>query len=101
MKKKFNRGNWRKYHSPNLFKKLAISLFYRKLNKIFPFENNQGLRILDAGCGEGFTIRYFKRNYPKIKFVGLDLNKGVLEHAKTQLKNQARLVQASIYKIPF
>jgi ubiquinone/menaquinone biosynthesis C-methylase UbiE len=35
---------------------------------------NPGSRILDAGCGEGSVARFYAKQYPEVKFHGMDVS---------------------------
>jgi ubiquinone/menaquinone biosynthesis C-methylase UbiE len=43
---------------------------------------NEGIRVLDVGCGWGRTITRMAELYPKSSFVGLDLSEEAVAHAR-------------------
>src|SRR5690349_11368562 len=59
-------------------------------------------RILDAGCGRGFYLR-FLRNACEAPLVGIELELPFLEKAKATLAGQPdiSLVNANLYSLPF
>lgn len=40
----------------------------------WPFKAESNIRLLDAGCGNGFFLQYLNEKYPTIKTEGLDLS---------------------------
>ncbi len=90
--------NYKKHTSKNPVQKFLISNFEKTLaGEIKKLNINS---ILDAGCGEGFTLEYLRvRNIGKT-YEGIDFLKKAVEignkvHPKIKLK------QASIYKLPY
>lgn len=39
-------------------------------------------RVLDVGCGNGFSTRMFAASFPRISFVGVDYSREMIRHAK-------------------
>lgn len=58
----------------------------------------QGLRILDAGCGTGFNLAYYAAGNAR-EVYGLDLAETALRHVRQ--RGFRRIAQASITDIPF
>lgn len=42
----------------------------------------QGIRVLDAGCGRGRALLKLAQRYPKSRFTGFDLSPEAIEHAR-------------------
>lgn len=60
-------------------------------------------KILDCGCGRGFYIKLLSLfNFPT-EIIGIDLNQKYLSLAKktTQDSNKVKLIQGSVYQLPF
>lgn len=94
--------NLNKYQSKNIIRKITIRNYYRILNSIIPNKLKQSsIRVLDAGCGEGFTIKYFNRKFPLWSFSGVDKNKGALRFALKNNHIKFSAVHASINSLPF
>lgn len=41
-------------------------------------------RVLDAGCGNGYSTVKFSERYPRSAFVGVDITAGMIEHARNR-----------------
>lgn len=102
LKAKHKSSNLQKYQSKNVFRRIAIWDYYRNLNKLIP-ENysNSPIKVLDAGCGEGFTTKYFHQRYAKWSFTGIDVNKYALNYSIKQNSFKFPIVSGSIEKMPF
>lgn len=46
----------------------------------------EGLRVLDAGCGTGFTTVQIALNHPEVEMVGIDLSSASLEVARQRAR---------------
>lgn len=42
---------------------------------------NQGIRVLDVGCGSGRALNLMAKNFPNSKFIGYDFSKEAIEFA--------------------
>lgn len=61
-------------------------------------------RILDIGTGTANLAIVIKRKYPKVKIIGVDPDKKILEIAKRKIKKEVldiELVNAPAQKLPF
>lgn len=41
-------------------------------------------RVLDVGCGNGFSTKIYARKFPEIEFVGLDFSEKMISHSKKE-----------------
>jgi len=62
--------------------------------------------VLEVGCGVGAQLRVLARNFPHVRFAGVDHSEAQLARARTLLadvlaRNQVELAQASAYALPF
>ncbi|HET6568349.1 MAG TPA: class I SAM-dependent methyltransferase [Rhodothermales bacterium] len=57
--------------------------------------------VLDAGCGEGHTVKYLAERNPDLKLTGVDVSEGAVGFAQEQLGDRARFRAGSVYKLPF
>ena len=66
-------------------------------------EVEEGEVILDCGCGEGFYVMVISQLFPKVKIVGFDHDKSLLEKAKKWVGNNKNVtwVLGDIYEIPY
>ena len=40
-------------------------------------------RVLDVGCGNGYSTNLYAREFPDIEFVGMDYSEEMIQHART------------------
>jgi 2-polyprenyl-3-methyl-5-hydroxy-6-metoxy-1,4-benzoquinol methylase len=64
----------------NIFKKILISLFFRKIYQ--EIKKNNPKKIIDLGCGEGFIENFLLNKKYKTKMIGIDINPDSVEYAK-------------------
>lgn len=48
---------------------------------------NQGIRVLDAGCGRGRVMERLARRYPRSRFTGIDLSGEAIEYARQRTRD--------------
>jgi len=65
------RGNYQKYLNPNPLQQYLIRRFHQRVGELV--RETGAIRILDAGCGEGFTIERLDSDFP-IQGVDNDLS---------------------------
>lgn len=83
----------------------ADMAFKRRVRTIFewvPPPDDETAVILDAGCGRGFYLNYF-RYVSKVKLVGLELDDDIIRKAQANIGHlpDITLVQANLYHLPF
>lgn len=86
----YNSGNLKKYSSKFFPKKLLINQFNEKLlEKIYLFSYNSPppIRILDAGCGEGFITKLIKDKIRHAEIIGVDESIRALNEARLRNPN--------------
>lgn len=44
------------------------------------------IRILDIGCGTGYSLKYLEKKYPNADLIGVDLSPEMINKAKKKLK---------------
>jgi len=74
------RGNLQKYESRNPLQRLLIWYFHRCVGELVGGVGAQ--RILDVGCGEGFTIDRLLRANGRLPIQGLDYDWPALQRAR-------------------
>ncbi len=62
--------------------------------------------IVDVGCGPGYLLQLMAKEYPKIKLIGLDLSKEMIERAKANFKllglhERVEFGRGSVDHLPF
>jgi SAM-dependent methyltransferase len=71
------------------------------------FKLKRGMRLLDAGCGYGYSLRtYGPYCLPDGKFTGLDINYNLIIKARTlavkeHLGKYSQFVNGNVYRLPF
>lgn len=55
---------------------------FRKITQNYSFQ-----KVLEIGCGPGFDIEWFAKNYPDKEFVGIDISKEMVNLAGKRLAN--------------
>lgn len=102
----YNSGNYDKYMSKNPLKRRMIDRLNKKIVsnlkemvKDIVVEESK-IKILDAGCGEGFITNLLYNNLKNAEFTGIEFTKEALEIAREMNKN-INFVQGDIYEMPF
>jgi len=67
-----------------------LNTYYRKV---------KGLRVLDAGCGTGFTFTWLEQHGSPIRGVGIDISWHAFPFCRR--RGQHILLQASVLELPF
>lgn len=60
----------------------------------------QPKKILDAGCGEGFTVNKIVQQNKGTEITGLDIEKDALAYAK-DINPGIKFIEGSVYELPF
>ncbi len=63
------------------------------------YKLEKGSKILDVGCGKGFMIYDFKRQYPHLEVKGIDISSYAIGNCMDEVKNE--LSVASCDDLPF
>lgn len=91
-------SNYKKHFAKNPLQRLLINNFYKKLFEIIkPIKTNS---ILDAGCGEGFTIINLRRNKIGKRYEGVDYSKDAIELGK-KMYPEINIKLGNIYNLPY
>uniref|UniRef100_A0AC34G4F2 Methyltransferase domain-containing protein n=1 Tax=Panagrolaimus sp. ES5 TaxID=591445 RepID=A0AC34G4F2_9BILA len=73
--------------SKTMYKKLLIPDFLPLMGVREKLENG-GMEILDVGCGSGFHICEFAREFPDCNFTGIDISASAIKRAQEVAKEQ-------------
>ena len=52
-----------------------------------PFDLEQGIKVLDIGCGKGKAVNLMAQHFPKSTFYGYDLSKEAIDDATKEAKD--------------
>ena len=94
------------YASPNLIRytrgnpiaRAHIRRFQRVIgDRLAPFAPRS---ILDAGCGEGFTLAALAARFPGVALTGIDADEAAIAFARTHA-GEATFSTADLYALPF
>lgn len=75
--RKFGLGGY--YYNPKFFTRVAQDLFNH-------YELKKDAHILDVGCGKGFMLYDFQRQYPFLSVAGLDISEYCYENCLPSVK---------------
>lgn len=83
----------------------ADMAFKRRVRTIFewvPPPDDDTAIILDAGCGRGFYLNYY-RYVSQVKLVGLELDDEIIRKAQRNIEHlpNITLIRANLYHLPF
>jgi len=82
--------SYRDIHSENIKLSGADSLYFAemKVRLLQPFENNESIKVLDIGCGDGATELFMQRYFSNWNVDGVDISeKSIIEAKKRGLSN--------------
>lgn len=105
---KYNSGNYDKYNSKNPLKRWMIDRLNTKIfgggvfcEFVRKYRNNAApVRILDAGCGEGFISNLMYEKIENAEIVGLEYTSEALDIARKQ-NGKITYIQGDICNMPF
>ncbi len=82
-------GNRQKYENPNPIQRALIRRFQRQVVRLVQQVSPQ--RILDVGCGEGFSLRALQDAGIRAEMTGIDLDAQALEMARAHTDGRCQL----------
>jgi 2-polyprenyl-3-methyl-5-hydroxy-6-metoxy-1,4-benzoquinol methylase len=88
-----------KYAQKNPISRYLTAAFLRRIGELAG-RVGQGARVLDAGCGEGITLRHLSAQRPDLELHGIEIDAASLDVAR-ELVPTARLREGSIYELPW
>ncbi len=91
-------GNLQKHLNPNPVQRWLLRRFHRRILELV--RETGARRILDVGCGEGFTMRELREDGLEVEMVGADLNAPALAWNQAQHMAQSPLSVADIHHLP-
>lgn len=104
--------NYKKHKNNNPLQRFLLNRFYESLIEILHFpprglasskrrvQDDELKSILDAGCGEGFTLNKLYQNKIGQKLEGIEFSKDAVEIGR-KLHPHLSLREGDIYKLPF
>jgi SAM-dependent methyltransferase len=94
-----NYGNRQKHLNPNPFQQMLVDNFHSNIEKLV--EQTRVTRLLDAGCGEGFTLQHLKQHRPSLTFIGGDFDSDALLWGRANLSHRAPVANLDLHHLPF
>lgn len=102
----YNTGNLEKYQTKNPLKRKMVERLNRSILgtigkwacEISAGENK--VKVLDAGCGEGFVTGLIHERFPEFEITGLEYTREALDVAEQRYPDVC-FKQGDIYKLPY
>ncbi len=91
--------NIRKYRSDNWLYSRHLKAFQETLFELLTQSNPAS--VLDAGCGEGFVVKYLKRQDPSLEVTGIDKSTEAVTYARRMIEVDAAFHTGDLYDLPF
>lgn len=91
--------NMKKYESKNILKRVMLCFFKHKIYniiKLLPYKE----KICDAGCGEGFIVKYLEKKFEKTEFYGFDRSEEAIKIAEKNT-NRAKYSVDNVYNCKY
>jgi SAM-dependent methyltransferase len=92
-------GNLQKYLNPNPIQRWLLRRFYGHIAGLV--RATGALRILDVGCGEGFTARHLREDGVSATMAGVDYSPAALAWSLANHKDLTHLSVADAHYLPF
>lgn len=101
---RYNPGNYEKYMTKNPLKRKMVERLNEKIvnyiEQLCAEVDKEKVKLLDAGCGEGFISDLIYRNIENVQITGLEYTEEALKVAR-QMNQNITFVQGDIYQMPF
>ena len=88
-----------KYHTANPIARHLMSGFLGAFDRLLQLD--EGERLLEVGCGEGYLMRRSSDSFPSAHRAGCDLSFEIVAGASRQGCPQVPFLQASVYQLPW
>ena len=92
-------SNLQKYLSPNPILRWLVRRFHGRITALV--RTAGASHILDAGCGEGFTLRELHADGIQAAMLGVDYSHAALAWNRTHRMSSSPLIMADIRHLPF
>jgi len=92
-------GNLQKHLNPNPLQRYLLRRFHRRVVELV--RQTQPSCLLDAGCGQGFTLRALQQAGLNIPTTGADLDGESLAWGRSHGLTRSPLVMADVLRLPF
>jgi SAM-dependent methyltransferase len=92
-------GNLQKHLNPNPVQRWLLRRFHRRVVDVL--RRSAATCVLDAGCGEGFTLRQIEEAGLAVRSVGADLDRTALAWGRQNGVAMAPLLAADMHRLPF
>lgn len=86
----------------NLLENVGDLALKRRARRILEeIDLNQGEKVLEIGCGNGYYLNLFNKTRIKLDLYGVDIDERALIDAKRYLGREAKLIRADAADLPF
>ena len=92
-------GNLQKHLNPNPLQRYLLRRFHHRIVELV--RQVQPSSLLDAGCGQGFTLRALEQAGLSAATMGADLDGESLAWGRAHNLSRAPLVAADVLRLPF
>lgn len=92
-------GNKHKYQSKNPLQRFLIDRFYESMFALLSKADFQS--VLDAGCGEGFSLLRLSEVFPDKHLHGLELRREAVDFCGVNLPPEIKVDLGSVYAMPY
>jgi SAM-dependent methyltransferase len=93
-------GNRQKHLNPNPLQRALLDRFHQKVAELV--RQTGATCLLDAGCGEGFVLKYLQEQHlPLSGVMGGDSSAEALVWGRANLQHNAPLTRMDIHHLPF
>lgn len=90
--------NLNKYQNKNIILRHLLNNFFKCIDVCV--KETDARAVIEAGCGEGFVIRYLSDRNPSMVFTGVDISAGAINYAK-KINPATQFLEGNIYHLPF
>ncbi len=99
----YQSGNLRKYQSANPLRRILVRRMQERVARLaLECCGRPGpVRVLDAGCGEGFNAAMLEKRMPGARIVLLDMSGEALEYARTLCSGHCEFRLGSVLELSF
>ena len=92
-------GNRQKHLNPNPIQRVLLNRFHHMISKLV--QQTGATSLLDAGCGEGFVMKYLNQQDAGLAIIGGDFESEALVWGRDNVELAAPLLNIDLRQLPF